>query len=102
MNRRRRNFRQLRGTWSAHRELSIALGVLAAESVAPIASVEASNVLREPVFDRREIRWRESLERLDLRVATDLRLEHGVVCPWNLDQGVVPVASSLERVVPRP
>src|SRR4029077_17946219 len=50
-------------------------------------SVEASNPLREPVFDRREIRWRESLERLDLRVAADLRLEHGVVRPWNHDQG---------------
>jgi hypothetical protein len=60
---------------------------------------DASNPLREPVLDGREVGRHESLQRLDLRVAPDFCLEHVVVRLRNDEECVVAIARGFERRV---
>jgi hypothetical protein len=61
---------------------------------------EAREPLRQPVLDRSEVRWSESLQRCHFRVASDFGLKLEAVRVGYDSQGVVAVVSSLQSRFP--
>src|SRR6266480_5738544 len=61
---------------------------------------DASDPLREPVLNGREIDRHESLQRRSLSVASDLRFELSVIRLWQDAQRVVAVAGRFEGRLP--